>query len=486
MSPVVISVSGSTPARADVNSLMPQNRSSHQTAPAPTSALRGRCPDRCPDQVFRYRDFSSTASSTYSWHPKLLHLMAMATVVLLVVGIVGTRSRPAEDRSRRQLWDARSNTNGSAALPIFGVLASELKQATAAAGGPPDPQLIVGLTHHKTGTSQLGCIGGTVLPHLGLLPHTYVNNRASVSDLGRAVVKGALRTWQPQWSPPAEAPRRAPAVLFTGNALQQQCQARDNRSVACANNKRCPCTTTSRALCMDTDPDGTCFLEVPAVPTRLVHVIRRPIDTVISAYYYHTQDPPPEDWLTMEWQQYMPWMVSVGVPEHELRKIAGMDVDYHGTYHALLRSLPVEQGIALEFWRSLFNLYAMARQHRLLAGHPGLILVRYEELQHNFNEAASRILVGSGLVPPEGSALADAVAVAAAACDLSSMAADSLVGNQHVTRHRRGKAEELKLENALLEDPLRRWHLCRLHTILGYDQAEACQRPDALTLSAVS
>ena len=53
---------------------------------------------------------------------------------------------------------------------------------------------------------------------------------------------------------------------------------------------------------------GKCFMSLPAVSLRILHFIRNPIDTVISAYLYHSQLPPPEDWINLEVRkQALPW-----------------------------------------------------------------------------------------------------------------------------------------------------------------------------------
>lgn len=49
-------------------------------------------------------------------------------------------------------------------------------------------------------------------------------------------------------------------------------------------------------------------MSLPAVSLRILHFIRNPIDTVISAYLYHSQLPPPEDWINLEVRkQALPW-----------------------------------------------------------------------------------------------------------------------------------------------------------------------------------
>lgn len=40
-----------------------------------------------------------------------------------------------------------------------------------------------------------------------------------------------------------------------------------------------------------------CFLTLPAVNLALLHFVRNPLSLIISAFLYHTQDPPPEKWI---------------------------------------------------------------------------------------------------------------------------------------------------------------------------------------------
>lgn len=65
-----------------------------------------------------------------------------------------------------------------------------------------------------------------------------------------------------------------------------------------------PCATAMQAPCM---PDGApalsldgCFVSLPLAELGVWHMVRRPLDVVVSALWFHQQEPAPEAWIDAE------------------------------------------------------------------------------------------------------------------------------------------------------------------------------------------
>lgn len=56
----------------------------------------------------------------------------------------------------------------------------------------------------------------------------------------------------------------------------------------------------------------------------------------------------------------------------------------------LLRSLPPEQGVQLEFWRTVPMMYGMAQQYAMLEEHPAALQVRAQALGPRLGREARR------------------------------------------------------------------------------------------------
>ena len=102
-----------------------------------------------------------------------------------------------------------------------------------------------------------------------------------------------------------ESPHR-PAVFVTGHILWSQVCFTKSPSGAlakCPWRAPCKCTDDACTEFRNTLEIGNCVFHLPAMDLAIVHAVRNPIDVVVSAYLYHTQDPPPEGWLNLEVRQ---------------------------------------------------------------------------------------------------------------------------------------------------------------------------------------
>ena len=89
-------------------------------------------------------------------------------------------------------------------------------------------------------------------------------------------------------------PSQGPAAFLTGHQLRQHCYTRQSSGGWARCPRPFPCNSRlDSVLGM-----GRCYLPLPAGPrTGYLHFVRNPISVVVSAYLYHTQQPPPEDWI---------------------------------------------------------------------------------------------------------------------------------------------------------------------------------------------
>jgi hypothetical protein len=236
---------------------------------------------------------------------------------------------------------------------------------------------------------------------------------------------------------------------------------------------------------------------IPAGHVGLVHIVRNPIDAIVSAYSYHMQVPPPEDWIDiMKVPTYSKWLQSVGVPRDELIKLGfigggRLDATVEGrggivaegvaggtnSYGEALRALPPDQGILLEFWRSAPTMYGMARMYAATKHvSPNSLVVRFEDLKTRFNGTVHHWLQDLGMA--DDSEEADVIVGKLQQCDPQTWNADQLASSSHVTATKT-QGKEGPLIAALLGDGAVGPRICDLATALDYPD-ERCSGNSAI------
>ena len=111
-------------------------------------------------------------------------------------------------------------------------------------------------------------------------------------------------------------PEKRPATFLTGHELKQHCYTR----TAAGSWARCLQQYPCNAHMINVLGMGRCYVPMPiGVRTAYLHFVRNPISVVVSAYLYHTQQPPPEDWI---------WRFNVS---EESRRAAQHPARQHGT-----------------------------------------------------------------------------------------------------------------------------------------------------------
>ena len=202
-------------------------------------------------------------------------------------------------------------------------------------------ELVLGLSHHKSGTSQLGCIMWNAAKGAGVPAHVYqvcvgwppklweeAARTSPLPDLASRAVAGGRRCAH-QVPAPIALPRLAqndgvkienitnfladlgerphrPALFLTSHILWSQvCYTKSPAGalVQCPWRAPCKCTDDACTAFRNTLEIGNCVFHLPALDVALVHAVRNPIDVVVSAYLYHSQDPPPEGWINLEVRQ---------------------------------------------------------------------------------------------------------------------------------------------------------------------------------------
>ncbi|KAL4425549.1 hypothetical protein ABPG75_009565 [Micractinium tetrahymenae] len=359
-----------------------------------------------------------------------------------------------------------------AALASGGIAQRQMAQAAAAEQQQQQQQqpvdsgrqyaFVLGLSIHRTGTFQLDCLTRAIA-HATQQPVIWRPEEIFTEEVGAHLV------WQRQ------VQRGRPFMLSGGHAPNQLCYRRGRPPYSvgpsCPNYKL-PCA-----------PDGTpvlslngCFLNLPGMhlgAPGFAHFYRNPLDIVISAFWYHTQDTIPhiETWLRYPAGSTLDAMVSHGVPREELEALGlGRPEVRSLSFAALLRSLPEERAVQLQFWNSVPELYTMARQYRILKHLPGAFQVRFEDAQHDLVGSISPML--QEFFPNHTQAITENVHKFE--CDPSSWSPEELSRSNHVTATKHPPGSKERLQRVLWEQP-RVWrHLCTLANALDYELPLPC------------
>lgn len=333
----------------------------------------------------------------------------------------------------------------------------------------------------RAGTAAVGCIAGAISSHLDMLcQHSltpvYVNNGLSAAaigfyvDLARSAAFERFGVVQEPY-----------LLLKTGSGLEESCfdtadmthaalTVRHSSTHSKLPGRPCPGSCPCHEGVSNCLQIGSCFASEPLASLFWVHVIRRPLDIVLSAYAYHTQDPAPEAWLQeQQITHYARFLASQGADNATLTQLGCFDPSLaRVSYWRHLRSLPEPQGLLLEFLRSSAEMWRMARLHLRLSRLPATRseVVRYEGLQADPSLALSRVL--QGVATP--CSLRHRVQLQAAlmrACHTPSWSAARRGNSSHVGKY--SAADRRRRAELLLSNGIARDHLLRLESMLGYE-----------------
>ena len=227
---------------------------------------------------------------------------------------------------------------------------------------------------------------------------------------------------------------------------------------------KCPCHN-GVSNCLEI---GSCHAAEPFMDLLWVHVIRRPLDVVLSAYAYHIQDPAPELWLKLlSIRHYALYLSREGADNATLKSL-GVYRRLHArtSYWRFLRALPEDKGVILEFLRSSAELWQSARLHLRFSRMREAITVRYEDLAADPRKALMEVTeaVSTPCMAKHEDELWRSLMLS---CHTGSWSAARLANSSHVGKY--SATDRLRRARILMSNSIARDHLMRLESILEYD-----------------
>lgn len=113
----------------------------------------------------------------------------------------------------------------------------------------------------------------------------------------------------------------------------------------------------------------------------VAHVVRNPVEVLISAYLYHQQDPPPEEWL-----------YNAKPDALEILPLSLQEEYATVPYYKVLQQLPPELGILCEFTVEMEEIYRMTRNYRDMALLDSAKNLHFESFKTEFEQTVKTAL----------------------------------------------------------------------------------------------
>ena len=197
-------------------------------------------------------------------------------------------------------------------------------------------------------------------------------------------------------------------------------------------------------------------------------VVRRPIDVILSAYSYHKQEPPVEQWLKEDkFQSYVKlFEISGGFSKDLVVAIKGHALKHHNSsYHDYLVGQSESKGLIAEFMHSSMALWQLARA-KALSRASGIRVVRYEDLIKDPIETLTPFLLSSLSPCLNATLINSTLKEEAKACSVNTWSSEQIANNSHVTHNASVNRQRAAL---LLESPFIAAEIRRLNRALGYE-----------------
>jgi hypothetical protein len=335
---------------------------------------------------------------------------------------------------------------------------------------PPPPaakvkspyDMIVGCSHHKTGTFQLRCLLKNFANTAGLNEPTgrcFKDNSVTQMHMEDCYNSYANNTAHPSLT-----------LLFkTFHGIKQMCRTHrgDEFGEPCLSFMTGKICNQSMVEWMHRP--GTCSIQLPENRNlAFFNIIRNPIDAVLSAYSFHTERPKSEPWLFRPKNlTLLSYQFRWAGAEPEILRAMGLGRKSYGEfmpYVDLLTSLPPEKGVLLEFWHSLPEVTSIARQYTTFSGLEGAVQARFEDLRDEFNATVLTALNHFKMGPTSKDMLDAAVK---GGCDPGTWTEAQIKASNHVTIGKKQGVKEAA-EAALLGYPTAKRILCELCAELAY------------------
>lgn len=234
----------------------------------------------------------------------------------------------------------------------------------------------------------------------------------------------------------------------------------------------CPCRK-NQTFCFEIEG---CLPRLREVATSLpvVLTIRHPVILVISAYLYHSQTPPPASevgWMTsLLGKDIVDWWRQAGLDGDTNHLVARLNISLGSapydnmTYYQILINLPPEKGIFMEYARSIFDIYQIAREYTVIGHQPNVFVSRLEMWDDDFDDTLNHMLRHTALADHVSIQHLDAVR---RKCDVRRWTDEERKASSHVIS---GKHKDMHVTfyKLLFEDELIRSRLCTAIRLLGY------------------
>lgn len=196
-------------------------------------------------------------------------------------------------------------------------------------------------------------------------------------------------------------------------------------------------------------------LQSDAIP--VAHIVRNPVEVLISAYLYHQQDPPPEEWL----HDAKPDALEI-LPMDLQKQYATVP------YYKVLQQLPPELGILCEFTVEMEEIYRMSRNYRDMARLPSAKNLHFESFKKEFEQTVKAALDHLEITGKKGT---EEVMQIAMIFDLSSMPEIERRAYQVENHITEGKHNKEDLRKILYSNATTREMLNKLATQMDYPSA---------------
>ncbi|KAI3429324.1 hypothetical protein D9Q98_005419 [Chlorella vulgaris] len=459
-------VEAATATPADATAHPPQANAASSSAAAPAAPANAASNEHHPGTPHGLSGLSVPGLSSVP-----VRAAALARLAKRIMGGAPAVLRSMPPQTMAKPAAPAAEAAGSSGTSAFGVNASSsgvdddgirgvtIPPASDDDGGECHPELIVMLTSHKTGTAQAGCI--VEMLEQRHFPEGTFKHDHHPQDL-HAIAKFAVER-----VPTNESFGRGGTYCPSVKTYSSGHHLPRVEDEGCPGTLPCPCKG-QQEQCLSLEA-GTIDIPTGHTTPTVVQVVRNPIDTVLSAYQYHTQSPPPEEWLEeMTMKNFSGWAYAGGVPYEALDSLGVFDKKHAGeSFYHFLRTQPQDTGVKVQFWLSAWELYGFARQYASLAEQPGLnfMPVRFEDMQTKYNETTRAMLEAfSEVVPPLNVSL---LLYQVRMCHVSSWSSQFLADNNHVTARRDPKLREY-LHSVLMDDEEIAPRICKLATIFGY------------------
>lgn len=343
-------------------------------------------------------------------------------------------------------------------------------------GKENEPSILIGLSHHKTGTYQMSCLLENIAAATGI----NIPQGDCIKDHGTTAndIISCLNMVPDQIYP---------AIFKTYHGVTHRCRAKGREYIPCVSfmlYRQCKKEEIIYLL----KGDQSCEIDLPQWEVNkqrlaVLHFIRNPIDIIVSAYSFHISAPTSEPWLfkPRSLERYINELTWIGTPLETLKYLNLTEENqFQGenmleiSYLELLENLSLKQGVIMQFWHSLPELVTMVRQSKSLQSQfsDANIELKFEDLKQHFNKTVREAIEKANYGRLQEHPIADLLdAVVIGQCDPGTWSNKQIQKSSHVTS---GKVNTEEIEAALMTYPAARSMLCALSLSLGYSEDDRC------------